>query len=210
MTATKFWPAILPEVPRADWLAQIAQIAVEADGRRVKADYNTGSILEREAYLLCALATAISAGIVLEVGTFIGTSTLALAMGLSVRAVYTCDGSNDCLPATAVVRTYPHTSSTSMLRDLRAKGVKADLCFFDGVLRELDVDLLRGLIHSDTVFAFHDYNHGPKIRANGAHEIVPRKGIGNVNLLRPYLPHHVLVEPEPETTLALLVPEARL
>jgi hypothetical protein len=35
---------------------------------------------------------------------------------------------------------------------------------------------------------------------------VPRKGIGNVRLLIPMLKRHRLVEPLPETTLALLVP----
>jgi hypothetical protein len=207
---TDFWSSILPPVPRYDWRTQIETIASEAENRRALAGYNTGSILQSEAYQLCALATAISARVVIEVGTFIGTSTLALAMGLSVKALYTCDGSNDCLPATEVVRTYPHTSSTHMFKDLKSKGVKADLGFFDGVLRPVDMALLQAITHDETVFATHDYNYGPKIRAGGVHEIMPRKGIGNINLLRPLFPRHVLVEPQPETTLAVLVPESLL
>lgn len=206
--AQVMWSNYVPSKPRADWQAQIAQIALEAGWRRAKADYNTGSITEDEAYLLASVAELIKARVVIEVGTFIGTSTMALGLGSAVEVVYTCDGSNDCLDATDTIRTYPKVSSVDMLQDLRRLGVKADLCFFDGVLRDLDVELLRGLIHADTVFAFHDYNYGPKIRANGARETVPRKGIGNVNLLKPHLSKHVLVEPMQDTTLALLVPES--
>lgn len=200
MIATDVWAA-LPARP--DWLSRLA---ADADARRVRADYDTGSILEEEAYLLWALAESTRARVVIEVGTFIGTSTHALAMGSKVEAVYTCDISNDCLPGTHVIRPYPKVASQDMLQRLCRLGVTADLCFFDGVLRQADADALTFLTHPGTVYAFHDYNYGPKIRANGAREIMPRKGIGNVRLLIPKLPMHVLVEPRPGTTLALLVP----
>lgn len=209
MAATSFWHTVLPAEPNAAWLADVRQLAVEAEPRRQRADYDTGSITEKEAYLLRALVEYLHSRIVIEIGTFIGASTMAMATGLSVLAVFTCDYSNDCLPAIYPVHTYPRQTSTQMLRDLRARQVTADLCFFDGVINAADVTLLKHVTHKGTVYAFHDYNYGPKLRKSGW-TTVPRKGIGNVNLLKPRLSRHVLVDPLPETTLALLVPEALL
>jgi len=211
--AVDVWASLVPSALRADKQARVRQLAIEAEARRQAADYDTGSILEVEAALLWALAEAIQARVVVEVGTFIGMSTTALASASTVQTVYTCDASNDCLPATKAIRTYPKCSSTDMLQDLRKRGVVADLCFFDGTLRPVDADLLKGLTHRETVFAFHDFNFGPKERVKHGRtylQTVPRKGIGNVDLLKPRLWKHVLVNPLPDTTLALLVPEARL
>lgn len=223
MIASEFWSAVLPLAPNGAWIAKVHQIADEAQMRRHFAEYNTGSISEDEAYALLALAEYIRARVVIEVGTFIGTSTLAMAASSTVAAVYTCDSSNDCLRSTGVVRAYPKRSSTEMLRDLldtypvrgsMGSDVLADLCFFDGVLSPIDAELLARVTHERTVYAFHDYNYGPKIRhSKGGKEYLetmPRKGVGNVHLLAPRLPRHVLVEPRDGTTLALLVPETLL
>jgi hypothetical protein len=206
MVVDSYWASLKVS---ADIRSRVAALAVDAEARRAQADYNTGSILESEACLLAVLSEVTQARTIIEVGTFIGMSTTALSLGSAVQSVYTCDGSNDCLPATTVIRTYPKRTSTHMLRDLGRLGATADLCFFDGVLQQADSSLLRGLVHDQTVYAFHDYNYGPKQRIGrqGPYlETVPRKGIGNVRLLIPMLKRHRLVEPLPETTLALLVP----
>jgi hypothetical protein len=207
MVVDSYW-ASLKVSP--DIRSRVAALAMEAEARRVQADYNTGSILLDEACLLAVLSERLQARTIIEVGTFIGMSTTALALGSAVESVYTCDGSNDCLPSTPVIRTYPKRTSTFMLRELRRRmESQADLCFFDGTLSEQDLGLLATLVHGKTVYAFHDYNYGPKQRIGrqGPYlETMPRKGIGNVNLLKPWLPKHRLVEPLPETTLALLVP----
>jgi len=214
MVTTDFWSAVLPVTPRADWMTRVSELAAEASQRRSKADYNTGSIAWMEAYQLCALATHIGAKVVIEVGTFVGTSTYALALAECVEDVYTCDASNDCCPSTDRVHTHPFTASQDMLIGLLKKRVSADLCFFDGHLSNEDVNALRVLTHDRTVFAFHDYNYGPKIRrrkdGTTYQETLPRKGIGNVDLLKPHLPHHVLIEPLPDNVLALMVPESML
>lgn len=203
------WNALLPAELNTAWLDEVCQIAAEADARRVKADYDTGSILEQEAYLLRVICERVQARTVIEVGTFIGTSTLALASASTVQRVYTCDVSNDCLPNSGNVVTFPKTTSTEMLFELEAKGVKADLCFFDGVLAQVDVELLASICSKHPVFALHDHNYGPKIRKHGM-ETMPRKGIGNRQLLERQWPTHVLAEPLPGTTLAVMVPEGLL
>lgn len=207
--AVNVWSRFLA-VPHQPWQDAIARICVEADARRARADYDTGSILASEAYALLALAEYLQARTVIEVGTFIGTSTCALAEASTVKAVYTCDVSNDCLGTHGPITTFAKQTSTQMLRALKARGVKADLCFFDGVLKPEDIALLAAVCANAPVFAVHDYNYGPKIRPWGL-ETMPRKGIGNVDLLKQQWPSHVVVDPVGESsTLALLVPEAWL
>jgi hypothetical protein len=203
------WASILPEPAIMKWLTDVDLLWLEAHGRRGRADYDTGSIALNEAYQLRALAEFLKARVVIDVGTFIGTSACALASASTVREVYTCDFSNDCLPSSDVITTFPKVRSTDMLRDLAKRSVKADLCFFDGVLRDEDVDLLEWVTTPKVVFAVHDYNYGPKIRKHGL-ETVPRKGIGNIRLLKRRWPSHVLVEPMPNSLVALLVPESLL
>jgi predicted O-methyltransferase YrrM len=199
-----FWASLSAEPDDA-----IRRVCEEAEQRRVRADYDTGSITAVEASLLRALAESLQARVVIEVGTFIGTSTHALASASSVERVYTCDASNDCLPHTDTIRTFPKQTSTQMLRTMARHGVASDLCFFDGVLNDEDVTLLARVCRPGVVFAVHDYNYGPKIRKHGL-ETMPRKGIGNIRLLQRTWPSHCLVEPMPETTLAALVPEGML
>lgn len=201
--SASFWSALMPN---AALEAEMIRMAELAEGRRVGAGYDTGSIMPLEACLLRGLAERMQAKAVVEVGTFIGTSTCALASAPSVTQVYTCDISNDCLPRTETIVTFPKQRSTSMLKQLVKRKVAVDLCFFDGCLAYDDVDLLTRICHAGTVFTTHDYTYGPKIRKHG-HEIVPRKGIGNMRLLAPVWPAHRLIDPLPETTLAALVPE---
>jgi predicted O-methyltransferase YrrM len=204
-----FWARVMAEF-QPHWRDVISHIAADADERRDQAAYNTGSIAEDEACSLLALAAFISAKTVVEIGTFIGTSTLAMAAAPTVTHVYTCDVSNDCLPATNRVHTYPHKTSTQMLDDVVRLGVRADLCFFDGCVNTEDVPLLAKVTTPETVYAVHDYNYGPKIRKNGARETVPRKGIGNIQLLQPYLRNHVIVPPQDGQLIAALVPRSLL
>lgn len=199
-------PDLWDALEATDLRAEIRPLLAAAEARRAAAEYNTGSIAEDEACALLALARLVEATVVIEVGTFVGLSTTALAAAETVEAVYTCDVSNDCLPSTAVIRTYPKQRSLDMLRDLLHRHVRADLCFIDGTLSVLDVAVLVQLTHARTVFAFHDYNHGPKIRPGGRLETMPRKGIGNVQILAPHLHDHVLVKPRPHNVLAFLVP----
>lgn len=209
-TSVRVWERLLAN-PDPAWQAEIARICREADARRSRAAYDTGSILELEAYLLRALAEHLRAIVVIEVGTFIGTSTMALASASTVQRVYTCDVSNDCLPKTPIIRTFPKTRSVDMLRTLIARGVRADLCFFDGVLHEEDALLLVQATSPSPVFVVHDFTYGPKERRKGGavyYETVPRKGIGNVGILQREWAGYQVVEPWPGTTLAALVPES--
>jgi predicted O-methyltransferase YrrM len=203
------WSKLLPSPANDEWLNEAVRIDKKADKLRARATYDTGTILQLEAYLLRALVERLQARVVIEVGTFIGTSTKAIASGSTVEAVYTCDCSNDCVKATRVIRTFPRINSTVMLQQLAKRGVRADFCFFDGALTQRDVDLLAQTTHERTVFAVHDYTYGAKRRKKQTlYVMVARKGIGNVELLRQAFPRHQLLEPIAGTTLAVLLPEA--
>ena len=186
------------------------RVLAEAEARRAAADYNTGSITAVEATLLRSLAEHVGASVVIEIGTFIGASTHALAASDGVAAVYTCDASNDCVQSDGIITSFPRASSTQMLRALVSRGVRADLCFFDGVVQKADLSPLARLCGPQAVFAVHDYNYGPKIRSSGAVVTVPRKGIGNIQAIASQWPTHVLTEPMAETTLAAWAPKGRL
>lgn len=189
--------ALLAHPPTA-WLDELHHQSRYAESRRPRARFNTGTLAPPAAFVLRALSEVLAPKVVVEVGTFIGTSTLALA----TRAghVYTCDKDNDCLPSTPTRTCYPYRTSTEMFAELVAKGVRADLFFFDGRIQLPDLPLILRLSRPGTVYVFDDHTG-------------QEKGVVNVARLRPFLPRHTLVEPDPSmapaVTLAMLLPEAR-
>lgn len=158
-----------------------------------------GTMSEASCACLFALTNSLLPRVVVEIGTFIGTSTRVL--GIGAEHVYTCDDRHDLLKGWPHITTYPHTVSTVMLTDLVRRGVVAELFFFDGRIQDEDVPLIRQLSAERAVYAFDDYEGN-------------EKGVVNVRKLRPHLPGYVLVEPPDQvlglasrTTIALLVPK---
>jgi len=197
----QFWEARLGGMlnPSHSWYREAARTAVEAEARRVKARFNTGSITLTAAIALRSIAVWAAADTVIEVGTFIGNSTLALKS--VARTVYTCDFSNDCFEGVPGIVTYPHKTGRQMFQMLTDQKVIADFAFFDGRLGPDDPKWLAKIMTPETVYVFDDYEG-------------QEKGTCNVQLLQPHLPDHVLIVPcglaKPETTLAVLVPKGRL
>lgn len=179
--------------------AQIERIYAFTDTLRAKARYNTGSITPAACAYLWTLCRKFSPKIVVEIGTFIGNSTLVLAS--HALHVYTCDKDNDCLHASPIITTHPQTTSTEMLWGLVESGVKADLFFFDGRIQGPDLALILRLSHPFTVYLFDDYER-------------MEKGTCNVGMLYPYLKDYTLVHPpskiegyDTTTCIAGLVPK---
>ena len=133
---------------------------------------------------------------IIEVGTFIGNS----AMAMQADKIYTCDRDNDCLPSTSVIRTFPYTKSTDMFVRLLAEGVVADMFFLDGRLdARCDLELVKRLSHPRTIYVVDDY-------------AMNQKGIVNMALLVQMLDKgapYSLIECDhrvPQSTLAVLAP----
>jgi hypothetical protein len=182
-----FWDALLPSLIPPDLPELIQNIAV-CEGRRHLAKFNTGSIPWESAVYLRALCRFYQPSVIAEVGTFIGTSTLALNPG---RVIYTCDFSNDCVPMSESIITHPYQTSTQMLREIQEK---VDLFFFDGRLHKEDIPEIQRLMHPGTVFVTDDYEG-------------TEKGWANIQLLAPAIPLHTLMTGvKPPSTLAAMVP----
>lgn len=182
-----FWDAALTFLQPADLPELVSQIAT-CEPRRVQARYNTGTIPFESAAYLRAICRFYEPKVIVEIGTFIGTSTHALKAG---RVLYTCDRDNDCVPLTESIVTHPYQTSTQMLREIQEK---VDLFFFDGRLVKEDLQHIERLSHPGTVYVFDDY-------------VEKAKGMANVQMLASYMPGHTLITPsEGRSTLAIAVP----
>ncbi len=162
---------------------------------RAKAVYNTGSISRTSCLILRGMTEFYRPRVIVEVGTFIGKSTLSM----KAEHIYTCDKDNDCLPSSEQITCFPKTKSTTMLAELSKQNIVADFFFFDGRIQHEDIELILSLSHSATVYAFDDFYADPR----------KQKGIANVERLHPFLPQYRLIEPLPgrDSTIAVLCPE---
>ena len=169
------------------------------DQLRQSADYNTGSLTRDDMVDLISIASYFKPKILAEVGTFIGRSTYALAVGSGSDAqIYTCDASNDIplpeLPTrSATVIRNPRSSSVEMFNRMLADGMakQVDLFFIDGRLTEADLILINQLSHERTVLVLDDFEG-------------IEKGVDNAMLLGNQ--SHLLIYPRTEGKTALLVP----
>lgn len=187
---------------REDWLAQVRVHARAAESRRHLAKYDTGTISEAACLYLRAVTSRLQPRVAIEIGTFIGSSSLAMQAG----RIYTCDKSNDCGHLAKHIVCHPYTGSTRMFRQLVDRGASAEFFFFDGRIKDPDLPLIAALATPDTVYAFDDYEGR-------------EKGVINVEKLRPRLAaDYDLILPPTElgidgvsgtTTIALLVPRSR-
>jgi predicted O-methyltransferase YrrM len=142
---------------------------------RKQAEYNTGSISASSCWLLYSLAMYFRPTLVAEVGTFIGKSTLSMALGLDEVAagseIHTCDGSNAIeLPTVAKTKIvqYKKTASSEMFGRMSKGGHngKVDLLALDGRLQPDDFPLLAPLLHKGSVIVLDDFEGIEKGVAN--------------------------------------------
>jgi hypothetical protein len=161
----------LSEYRRSDFFKELDSL----ERLRSQADYNTGSISAAACWALMAVAHYFKPKTVIEVGTFIGKSTLSLLRGMefagvSYRKIYTCDFSNDIeLPfgQNQVVQ-FPRASSTDMFQKLHDEGVVCDLLALDGRLQPGDFELLGALLHQHSIILLDDFEGVEKGVINGS------------------------------------------
>lgn len=128
---------------------------------RDAADYNTGSISAAAAWCLYNVVRYFGPSRIIEVGTFIGKSTTAMAAAMDDQQapgeIFTCDGSNDItLPweGRTRIRQFPKTLSGEMFKTIDAP---CDMVFLDGRLKTQDLQLLDRLITRETFFVLDDF-----------------------------------------------------
>lgn len=135
--------------------------AHEREYLRNDAEYNTGSVSLDAMFALYSIAYFFKPPVMAEVGTFIGNSTYALALGMNGMdsELHTCDYSNNIqledMPVP--VTQYGRTKSSAMFKALIEADKKVDLMFFDGRLTVDDMPLIGKLSTYDTVYVFDDF-----------------------------------------------------
>jgi hypothetical protein len=168
------------------------------EATRPQMAYNTGSVSPSTGLALYGLALRLAPRTMFEIGTFIGKSAVALALGTESAGVadavlHTCDGSNDFHlkhPGTTRIVGYPRKTSTQALAELPA-GFAVDLFHFDGRVADADLPLIGKLMKPTSVIALDDFEGF-------------EKGVANLSLLRsqPWLRGHILAYPPDRKLLA--------
>jgi hypothetical protein len=191
-----FWDTVLIQddergAEKAALLARLKGL----EALRVGADYNTGSITFSAAWCLYSLVRHFGLKRAIEVGTFIGKSTVAMAAAMDDEGgepgeVATCDGSNAItLPwdGRAQIRQFPKTTSTDMLRQLSGTW---DFVFLDGRLAAEDVGFLEALADPAAMIGLDDLEGS-------------EKGAMNLALLSrsQKFRNHLLIYPAPQDVL---------
>lgn len=158
---------------------------------RPRMGYNTGSITLAAGVQLFMLARHFQPHTIFEIGTFLGKSTTALALGagwegMTDVTLHTCDKDNECfLPQTLTgcsIISNSKTSSTDALGRAQATGDKIDLFFIDGRVQEADIPIITTLAHPETVFLLDDFQG-------------IEKGVVNAMLLTRHFPNLMVLPP---------------
>ena len=145
------------------------------DQLRGQAQYKTGSISTATQWLLFSMSYLWQPQVAVEIGTYIGKSALAIALGADAAGqtmeIHTCDMSNHFdLPtiSRAKVIQYQGSASTQMLSELVEDGYESRVQFFhvDGRLSKEDVALLMRLSSNDAIVALDDFEGVEKGVAN--------------------------------------------
>lgn len=165
--ARMFWPYLYYKT-HADW-PEIAQTLADNRARsnslREAADHATGSVNLVDAFNLFSIVKYFGFSTVIEVGTYIGNSTLAMAYAMDANKlggrIFTCDVTNDIeLPnpfGHVEIVQYRKQSSEEMLTQLAASGVVCDFLYLDGRIPDSEIGLIESVTHEHTVVAVDDF-----------------------------------------------------
>ncbi len=176
LLGTALWTALFENIafedPQRDaFLSKLQSL----EALKKQAEYDTGSISTISAWCLYAAVRNFQPEVILEVGTFIGKSTIAMGLALDLGkrpgTIHTCDFSNS-VPLPALCKSpivqYPKKPSTEMISAMLAKGLagSVDFVHLDGRVPEQDWKPLATLCKAETVFVFDDFEGIEKGTAN--------------------------------------------
>lgn len=165
-----FWRGVFSE---SDFFLPIqnrfGRDSLRLESLRNQADYNTGSISAFSAWSLFLLCRYFKVRRAIEVGTFIGRSTISMAQAMNMCGggeIHTCDASNEILvdqfPPSQIFQ-YQKQTSTQMLSKLSGS---FDFAFIDGRLSDSDISLMLNLLSDDAIIALDDFEGTEKGVAN--------------------------------------------
>ncbi len=136
----------------------------------------TGSIPPFSCFALYGLARYFQPTNILEIGTYIGKSTLSMAHGVDRRGVeiHTCDISNDLtLPnnTECTIVQYNEASNSMLDKIIEDDSIRFDMVNLDGRITQEDIDKLSGILTDDAVICLDDFEG-------------IEKGVANYSMLR--------------------------
>ena len=146
----------------------------ELENLRRQATYNTGSINPLASWALYCLARFFKPKNVIEVGTFIGKSTLSIATAVETEkiagaSIHTCDQSNDIdIPndTDCEIIQYKKSTSLDMLKKIPFKKNSCSFIHIDGRISKNDIELIETLASSDSIIVLDDFEGNEKGVAN--------------------------------------------
>lgn len=118
----------------------------------------TGACSPEECVVLYRLAKFYSPEVILEVGTWFGTTAWTLAQ---VGKVYTCDKHDLFVGKQDNIEFY-HGPSTKFWKKLGRRGIKTDFIWADASLKVGDIERMLPLYKDRIRFAVHDYEKKEK------------------------------------------------
>ncbi len=210
-----FWSAINSSACKSEAQRDVNLISELSAAKVDMFPTEAGSVSVGNGVYLWLIAKYFSPKTVLEIGTYIGRSALALLFGgrLSISELYTCDGSYDCLNFSDYkndmfegdggeiidrIKYFGNTSSTDLLKKIHSEGKKLDLIFIDGRISPEDCQLFSQVMSPNCVFVLDDFEG-------------IEKGVVNAIMLRNVFRGTMLIEPPVDNgdeigNLALIVP----
>ena len=215
MISTVFWEALRSSIYFKEAQHDAELIATATAPLVDKFPSIAGSISIKSSTYLWLLTKYFSPKNVLEIGTYIGRSTLAINFGglYSIERFWTCDGTFDCMnfndlkttgfseeksKSVRKIEYYGKTMSTELLKKSMDINTKFDFIFVDGRLSGDDCNILPKVMSDSCIILLDDFEG-------------VEKGVVNVMMLRNMLKGFILIEPPIENdaklgNLALLVP----
>ena len=170
--------------------------SIDLEKLRFEAEYNTGSIAISQAHLLYLVVQFFKPKRVIEVGTFIGRSTIAMAQAMdkycSEGEIFTCDASNSIeLPWKGTTKITQFKKQTSVAMFQQLDGVY-DFLFLDGRVVDEDLINMDRLITDKSIIVLDDFEG-------------IEKGVINLTYLkklRKFQNHQLVYPPDSELLLA--------
>jgi predicted O-methyltransferase YrrM len=106
---------------------------------------------------------------IMEIGTWVGTTSYAMALTSKDATIYTCDNNNKFVNLNIEqnnrIINHPNTHSTVFLNNMVNNNIKFDMIFNDASLSEEDCKLICNLSNDEFIFVTHDYYN-----SNGGYE----------------------------------------
>ena len=167
-----FWEIIYlkKDLLKNDFREKLFDKLNNLENLRSLANNNTGSISLSSAFSLFLLIKHFKPMRILEIGTFIGKSTISMASAMEEFTdkgeIFTCDASNEIkLPyvGNTKITQFMKQDSTEMLECLTGK---FDLLFIDGRIKNSDIKIILNLITDRSIIVFDDFEGIEKGVAN--------------------------------------------